>query len=290
MSAIGEATTATSPVTNHVAFEIPPVDPATLAWAEFWYPIAWKGLIWAGGLTAVGACATIAFLLLQWRTTSIREDQSEWRTATLETQTAQAKASLGIAQADIVKANAQIATAQERTAEFDARTKEAELKLEQLRERVRQRHIKGDQFLKILEGKPKASVEILFIRDDGEAFQLALEIRDWLKRATWDVEEPRPITTNDLNPRFATSLPSTMAAGGQPQGVSLFLRVVSNEEIDREIEKNPLDPSEPMDTPRKALNRALLDSLGAISGGMSGEVGRHGVLRVIVGPKPAPLN
>jgi len=269
----------TDEATSQMSPESPPVDPALLAWAEYWYPIAWKGLVAAGLIAAIGACATIVFLLLQWRTTTIRENHSEWRTWILEAQTAVAKADLGRAQADIANANARIS-------EADARTKEAELKLEQLRERLRQRHIKGESFLKILEGKPKASVEILFVRDDGEAFQLSLEIRDWLKQASWDVEEPRPIVENDLAPRLAQTSPPTMAAGGQPQGVSVFLRATSQADFEREQEKNPLDPNEPIDTPRKALCRALLDSLGTISGGMSGENGRPGVLRVIVGPKP----
>ncbi len=172
-------------------------------------------------------------------------------------------------------------------AEANARQKEAEVKLEQLRERMGQRHIKGEQFLKILEGKPQAPVEILFVREDGEAFTLALEIRDWLKRALWEVEEPRPISDSDLAPRLAPNHPSAMAAGGQPQGVSVFLRADSQADFEREIEQNPLDPNRPLDTPRKALSNALLDSLGSISGGMSGENGRPGVLRVIIGPKPS---
>jgi hypothetical protein len=171
-------------------------------------------------------------------------------------------------------------------AEANARAKEAELKLEQVRERMRARHIKGESFLKILEGKPKTPVEILFVRDDGEAFQLSLEIRDFLKRATWSVEEPRYITQEDVSPRLERNHPYTMAAGGQPQGVSLFLRAESQADFEREAEKNPLDPDRPLDTPRKALGAALLDSLGTLSGGMSYENGRPGVLRVIVGPKP----
>lgn len=256
------------------------IDPSLLEWAEYWYPISWKGVLAGGLITAVGACATIVFLLLQWRTTTIREVQSDWRTSVLESETAKAKAELGTAQADIAKATAQIEEAR-------ARQREAELRLEQLRERLSQRHIKGEQFLKILDGKPKALVEILFNKDDGEAFQLSLEIRDWLRRASWETEEPRPIMQSDLAPRLAQSTPSAMAAGGQPQGVSVFLRAESQADFVREAEKNPLDPNEPIDTPRKALYRALGDSLGAISGGMSGENGRPGILRVIVGQKPA---
>jgi hypothetical protein len=264
---------------NPTGSEPSPIAQALLVWAEYWYPISWKGVLVGGIITAIGACATIAFLLLQWRTTAIREQHSEWRTSALELQTADAKADLGKAQADI-------ANAQARIAEADARSKEAELKLEQLRERLRPRQIKGSSFLKILEGKPKAPVEILFVRDDGEAFQLSLQIRDFLKQATWSVEEPRHITQDDVSPRLERNHPYTMAAGGQPQGVSLFLRAESQADFEREADKIPLNPDRPLDTPRKALSAALLDSLGTLSGGMSYENGRPGVLRVIVGPKP----
>jgi hypothetical protein len=102
-----------------------PLDPAQLDWAEYWYPISWKGVLAGGIITAIGACATIAFLLLQWRTTSIREDQSEWRTSTLEMQTAQANAALGAAQADIARANLQIAEAKKQTAALEKDTANA---------------------------------------------------------------------------------------------------------------------------------------------------------------------
>jgi hypothetical protein len=47
-----------------MSFELSPVDPAALEWAETWYPVAWKGLLTAGAITALAAFATIAFLLL----------------------------------------------------------------------------------------------------------------------------------------------------------------------------------------------------------------------------------
>ena len=182
-------------------------------------------------------------------------------------------------------ADKKIKAADERIAEFNTRAKEAELELAQIRQRMAPRNIKGEQFLKALEGKPKAPVEILFVRDDGEAFSLSLQIRDWLRQASWLVEEPRPITPDDVSSRLVQNHPLAMAAGGQPQGVSLFLRAESQADFDREND-DPFDSHAPVNTPRKALSRALLGSLGTISGGMSDENGRPGVLRVIVGPKP----
>lgn len=242
---------------------------------------------------AIGACVVfVATALIVWlgiikehHWDELRERANE-KIAILESETAKSNAEVAKAHEGLAKANAEIASANLRTAEFDARSKEAELKLEQLHERMRPRSIKGESFLKILEGKPKAPVEILFVRDDGEAFQLSLQIRDFLKQATWSVEEPRYITQDDVASRLERNHPYTMAAGGQPEGVSLFLRAESQADFEREAVKNPLDPDNPLDTPRKALQAALLDSLGMLSGGMSYENGRPGVLRVIVGPKP----
>jgi hypothetical protein len=84
-----------------------PIDQALLDWAEYWYPISWKGILLGGVITAVGACATIAFLPLQWRTTSIREEHSEWRTSALELQTAEAKRDTAAAHERIAELNNQ---------------------------------------------------------------------------------------------------------------------------------------------------------------------------------------
>ena len=69
----------------------PPIPQALLAWAEYWHPIAWKCLLIAGAITAIGACFTLAFLIVQWRAVSIRETQAEWRRSILEYQVAEAK-------------------------------------------------------------------------------------------------------------------------------------------------------------------------------------------------------
>jgi hypothetical protein len=99
---------------NQMVSDLSPTDPALLAWAEYWYPIAWKGLLAAGVITAIGACAGIAFLLLQWRTSSIREQQSEWRTSSLEVQSKNADAELAKANSEIANANARAAEANQK--------------------------------------------------------------------------------------------------------------------------------------------------------------------------------
>jgi hypothetical protein len=88
---------------NQTDSELSPVSAALLEWAEYWYPISWKGLLVSGGLTALAAIATIVFLLLQWLATNIREQHSEWRTSVLELKTTEAKAELAKAKENTAK-------------------------------------------------------------------------------------------------------------------------------------------------------------------------------------------
>jgi hypothetical protein len=150
-----------------------------------------------------------------------------------------------------------------------------------LRKQIAPRHIDSDVFLKALAGKPKAPVELMFTKEDGEAFQLALSLRDHLKVAEWTVTEPLPVPATDV--ARLSNLPSHMAAGGQPTGVALVARADSQEEFrifgDREA-----------DTAKNALSRALVQSLGSVSEHTGGEgiftaAPPSGVIRLVVGPK-----
>ena len=174
-------------------------------------------------------------------------------------------------------ADKKIKVADERIAESNARTKEAELKLEQLRKQMAARHLNRDQFLKMLDGKPRMPVEVFFVKDDGEAFQLSLEIRDFLKAAKWEVSEPIPIPPTDA-PRLA-QLPSAMGAGGQPSGVTVVVRANSQQDFE-------LVQHRTANTAFHALQNALGDSLGSINGRAGSDAAPvAGMLRVVVGPK-----
>lgn len=70
----------------------------SLPWANFWYD-AFNALLFLGAFAvAVGTYGSI-------KMGAVKERFSDERTAALETQTEQAKATLGVAQADIAKAN-----------------------------------------------------------------------------------------------------------------------------------------------------------------------------------------
>ncbi len=198
------------------------------------------------GALVVGLIATFAIYWLG----NIKEDYSQERSDKLENDTAQAK----------------------------ARTAEAELRLEELRRRLAPRQINGVEFIEALKGKPKAFIEILYRRDDGEAFALALQFRDWLKAAAWTSNEPSPIGASES--ARLTMQPSTVGVGGQPSGVTIVARADSNEDFrilgDRDA-----------NTTINALRVALERSMGGAAVSLNSEAApKKGVLRLVVGQKP----
>jgi hypothetical protein len=93
---VGAETAGLAPTIAPASIEKPmyasvPMSQPLLDWAEFWYPISWKGVFIAGAITAIAACVTIAFLMLQLKTSSVREAESEWRAWRLQLQTVEAK-------------------------------------------------------------------------------------------------------------------------------------------------------------------------------------------------------
>jgi hypothetical protein len=97
---------------SHMSTGLSQIDPASLNWVEHWYPIAWKGLLVAGLITVIGAIGSMGFLLLQWRASGMREQQSDWRISILEVQAKRANADLERAKSDIADADARAAATQ----------------------------------------------------------------------------------------------------------------------------------------------------------------------------------
>jgi hypothetical protein len=69
----------------------PPASQSLLQWADYWYAFSWQCVLFAGAVTALGACVMVAFLMLQWRAAGIREAQTVWLATNVEAQTAQAR-------------------------------------------------------------------------------------------------------------------------------------------------------------------------------------------------------
>jgi hypothetical protein len=121
----------------------------------------------------------------------------------------------------------------------------------------------------------------MFPKEDGEAFLLALQFRDLLRKAGWQCAEPVPVPSTDI-PRL-TNQPSHMAAGGQPLGVAVSVRADTQEDF-RKLEDRQAS------TPVNALSAAILKTLGTMSQYAASADVFHppaaGTLRIVIGQKP----
>ncbi|TWB20018.1 hypothetical protein FBZ99_101809 [Rhizobium sp. ERR 1071] len=186
--------------------------------------------------------------------------------------------------AERIAANeAETARARESAAQSNERAAEAELKLEQLRKQVGPRHLDRVKFSEALNGQPSAPVEVLYITDDQEAFELSQEIRQSLEAVGWQILKHAPIP-KDLP--LASSLPSAaMAVGGQPTGVTIVVHDATSVELDaasdRMLGKNWVK------TPWTVLSGAISDGLGQVSGHVGGsEAPPAGTIRIVIAAKP----
>ena len=147
----------------------PPASQPLLQWAEYWYPISWQCVLAAGVATALCACVMVAFLVLQWRTASIREMQTAWLAANLEAQTAQA--------------SKDTAEALERAADLDREAASLHRRNLSLAELVQPRQLSGEQaheFTQALAPYSGRSVILWSYGLDLEGSALAEQIRESL--------------------------------------------------------------------------------------------------------------
>lgn len=230
------------------------------SWADFLFDLS-------NAVLVIGAAAVLIGTIGSIKMAGIREQFSNERIAANE-----ASAARAIADSDIAKAQASDAI---------ARQKEAELQLERLRAKMGPRQIDSAIFLATLEGKPKALVEIMFPKEDGESFMLAIQFRDHLRVAKWDVGEPISVPHTDI-PRLANQ-PSHMAAGAQATGVAVVVRADTQEDVNRASDFKA-------NTPINALRDAIVKTLGGVAGYAGGpdvfSAPPLGTVRIVVGPKP----
>jgi hypothetical protein len=147
----------------------PPASQPLLQWAEYWYPISWQCVLAAGVATALCACVMVAFLVLQWRTASIREMQTAWMATNLEAQTAQARKDT--------------AEALERAADLDREAASLHRRNLSLAELVQPRQLSGEQaheFTQALSSYSGRSVVLWSYGLDLEGSALAQQIRESL--------------------------------------------------------------------------------------------------------------
>jgi hypothetical protein len=246
---------------NQMVSDLSPIDPALLASAEYWYPIAWKGLLVAGAITAIGACATIGFLLLQWRTSTIREQQSEWRTSALEVQSKRADA-------DLAQAKASISVADARAAEANARALEAQVKLEKFK---KPRSISVEQRNRIAEEMKKFSGQQYFgmvASDVADAWDIWREISLSLEIAGWKRIPPPGLSVTQYGPPAGIPL--------APQAGVMVLSSTTNSTPEENMALHER---------AKALAAQLTTESILAGAGFSIELNPN-TIAIVIGPKP----
>ncbi len=147
-----------------------------------------------------------------------------------------------------------------------------------------QRQLNVERFLKALEGRPKAPVQIVVSNDDKEAFQLALQFQSLLRSATWTVSNIVEVSQRDLL-RMA-SQPTYLTADDKLVGVAVAMLAESQEEFD-------LHGNREADTPLNALLEAILETLGTANTYAAGQdvfpAPPPKTLRLVVGSRPPGL-
>jgi hypothetical protein len=156
---------------------------------------------------------------------------------------------------------------------------ETEIALEKVRSGLGQRIILGEKaeaFKKALSGKPRATVEIWFEPQDGEAYIFAQWIAGLISGAGWELtSSPRPIPEIGTSNRADAGLPLAMRATG---GMKAGLCIAAN--------KLPQVAKEQFDAfPVWVLFNAF-EAAGKPSGAVEDRELPEGTLRVIVGARP----
>jgi hypothetical protein len=88
IAAIGAMVITTMAVNIDLVLKSESLDPALLETANTWFGRSWWGLMIAGGITALAACATVAFLIIQFWSSNIKERFSDEHIAMLNNDTA----------------------------------------------------------------------------------------------------------------------------------------------------------------------------------------------------------
>lgn len=179
-------------------------------------------------------------------------------------------------------------------AEANARQKEAELKLAQLRRLAGPREINFTALKEVLEGQPKAPVEIWCVPEVLDGYWFASNLFSALHTAGWDASWPQAVPklrkeeVDKVMPGASGQLfalllgqPPAMNAGGQPSGITVV----------GDGDHTALEPNAPA-SPLKVLFQALSKSTEF---GMYGSGGSQfmpvpkGTLRVVIAAKTDPI-
>lgn len=155
--------------------------------------------------------------------------------------------------------------------------------LAELKRHVGPRQIKRDVFLRALEGQPKARVEIMYLRDDPECFDVAQQVWQLLQDAHWDTISPVPIPQNNSSGAIQLG-PTPMSFSGQPSGITIAAHSITLAEA--EAGTNQIMGKEWIKTPFTVLVHAIGESLGSVNSWAKGpNAPPSGTLRIIIAPR-----
>jgi hypothetical protein len=117
-----------------------------------------------------------------------------------------------------------IASANALAAKSNEAAAAATLRLEQLRAQVGPRQFNRIAFLDTLRGEDVGSVDILYLRNDPECFDVAQQLWHLLEDAGWHVRPPAPI----FDGRHVQ--PAAMNVDGEPSGLTVVATIQSRDE------------------------------------------------------------
>jgi hypothetical protein len=157
--------------------------------------------------------------------------------------------------------------------EANARAKEAELKLLELKSQQEPRIIDGDKFREVARDGPKAKVELLYVKEDAESYQLALQVFWHLANAGWDCDTERPIPPRTDDSPYPDK-PLTFSVLARDTGISLVVG-----------DHDQLKPG----TAYATLLNAFRLTPGQVETGLDDRL-PPGTIRIVVAPKPLTAN
>jgi hypothetical protein len=166
----------------------------------------------------------------------------------------------------------EIANSNKQAAEANQKAEEERLARVKIEERLAPRIINRGVFLEALKGKPKAPVEVLYLKDDPECINLSTQLLMLLNEAGWVIIRYEPIPSENPEAEVKFPMPSASSFGGQPAGITIVTKVL------------PETVGEKPDIPFRALWAAISKSTGRVQGGRDPTLPED-KLRIIVAPK-----
>ncbi|CAJ9609870.1 hypothetical protein [Burkholderia pseudomallei] len=171
-----------------------------------------------------------------------------------------------------------IASANALAAKSNEAAATAALRLEQLRAQVGPRQFDRAAFLSALRGEAVGNVQIVYLRNDPECFDVAQQLWHLLEDAGWQAIPPAPI----FDGRHAQ--PAAMNVDGQPAGLTVVASIQSQAEAD--AEQFRANGQVWVHTPFTTLTYAIERGIGRVATHVNGP--NHppqGTIRVVVAPR-----